>query len=201
MQPANDIQKLNLSAWELPINEQKITEPINITEIIILQLTFLMTSDFANFSNENITCSATKNICLINSPYVAARAFWDPREQCFGPVMRNDIITNAISGITGFRRGNTLYDREIVKKPLWFRTSQNFHDCNPYIPKSTNELFEDMKSYKDLNTTISFPIYDLTTPFGKPKQKFFGLPYRTNIILNTRFSAIIDQVLNESETK
>ena len=115
MQPANDIQKLNLSAWELPINDQKITEPINITEIIILQLTFLMTSDFANFSNENITCSAAKNRCLINSPYVAARAFWDPREQCFGPVMRNDIITNAISGKTGFHRGNTLYDREIVK--------------------------------------------------------------------------------------
>ena len=117
MQPITNIQKLNLSAWELPINSQGVIEkPILVIEIILLQLTFLLLADYANFSNENITCSASKNRCLINSPYIAPRAFWDPREQCFGSTMRNDIITNAMSGKSGFRRGNNLYDRKIVKK-------------------------------------------------------------------------------------
>ena len=206
MEEISDIQTLNLSAWILPTNEQKITEtPTILTEILLIQLTFLFSTDYQNFSNENITCSKEKNRCLINSPNIAARSFWDPREQCFGSTMRNDLLTSVSisyssskNGFNSFRRGQTLYDTETIRKPLRFRTSKNFHDCNPYVPKSIEELRRDIREYKGLNSTISFPIYEITTPFGKPNEQFIGLPYHSNIILDKGLSRIIEKTQNDS---
>ena len=206
MKDISDIQNLNLSAWILPTHKQRITEtPVILTEILLVQLTFLLSTDYQNFSNENITCSKEKNRCLIKSPNMAARLFWDPREQCFGSTMRNDLLTSVSTsyssnknGLYGFRRGQTLYDTERTKKPLRFRTSKNFHNCNPYIPKSIEELRRDIQAYDGLNSTISFPIYEITTPFGKPKEQFFGLPYYSNIILDTGLSRKIEKTRNNS---
>ena len=61
MKDISDIQNLNLSAWILPTNEQRITEtPAILTEILLVQLTFLFSTDYQNFLNENITCSKEK---------------------------------------------------------------------------------------------------------------------------------------------
>ena len=104
----HDIQNVNLSAWKLPTNEPgKTSTPIIITEILLAQFTFLLSTNYQDFSNQNITCSKEKNRCLIISPNVAEELFWDPREQCFGSTMRNDIITSVTSNNTGFRRGQT----------------------------------------------------------------------------------------------
>ena len=157
-----DIQKVNLSAWKLPIGETgRSSNPIMVTEILLAQLTFLLSTNYQDFSNQNITCNKEKNRCLIISPNVAEELFWDPREQCFGSTMRNDIITGITSENTGFRRGQTLYDREPVDKPLRFRTSKDFHDCNPYIPKSIEGMKEDLGIYKGIKSTISFPTLEI----------------------------------------
>ena len=194
-----DIQKVNLSAWKLPIGETgRSSNPIIVTEILLAQLTFLLSTNYQDFSNQKITCNKEKNRCLIISPNVAEELFWDPREQCFGSTMRNDIITGITSENTGFRRGQTLYDREPVDKPLRFRTSKDFHDCNPYIPKSIEGMKEDLGVYKGIKSTISFPLYEITTPFGKMKGKYFGLPYLSNTIFNQRLSQIIDKTIKDS---
>ena len=51
-----------------------------------------------------------------------------------------------------------------------------------------------MREYRKLNTTISFPIFELTTPFGKPTEAFLGLPYQSNVISDKKIIRLIEYI-------